>query len=176
MTSGGTGTDVSDTRGKDQTRIKKLLKARGVKSSLVDSCRGLHALRILAIRHGVTLHDEEIEDELDVAGVASSPIDAEKLFRSIDLDGNGAPRGAQPFQCHDRAVPPAGVISASEFHKAMTGKRKHELRPLLEASGKSWKTVFARIDADKSERHLPSTMRCSAEAMIVVCVKAKPSR
>jgi len=41
-----------------------------------------------------------------------------------------------------------GVVSAAEFHRGMTGKRKVELRKLLSAEGKSWKVVLAKIDMD----------------------------
>merc|ERR1719253_179709 len=41
-----------------------------------------------------------------------------------------------------------GVVSAAEFRRAMTGKRKKELRALLNAERVGWKTVLKNIDAD----------------------------
>jgi hypothetical protein len=57
---------------------------------------------------------------------------AREIFSHIDLDGDG-------------------TITKSEFHKALTGRRKNEIRSLFDAKGLSWQDVFAKIDSDKNQ-------------------------
>ena len=51
------GTDVTDYTA-SYMRLKKLLKTRGIDTALVDSCSGVHQLKLLGIKQGV-LRDQQ---------------------------------------------------------------------------------------------------------------------
>jgi len=53
----------------------------------------------------------------------------EQLFDELDVDGDG-------------------LVSQSEFHRALTGRRKDRLRDMFGAQNLEWKTVFKNVDAD----------------------------
>ena len=52
-----------------------------------------------------------------------------------------------------------GSITAAEFHRGMCGRRKHELRELLERScpkGLDWQELLQLIDADHDGETCPA--------------------
>jgi len=53
----------------------------------------------------------------------------ESLFRALDSKGTG-------------------MISSSEFHRGMAGKRKQMLRGLLGGAGRDWQEILADIDTN----------------------------
>lgn len=73
---------------------------------------------------------KQMVDEAFGEGAFTTPESLRKLFDAIDTGATGR-------------------ISTSEFQKAMAGKRKHQLRPLLgSGTGEKWKEMLKRIDSN----------------------------
>eukprot|EP00656_Telonema_subtile_P027117 TRINITY_DN2911_c0_g1_i2.p1 TRINITY_DN2911_c0_g1~~TRINITY_DN2911_c0_g1_i2.p1 ORF type:complete len:216 (-),score=49.00 TRINITY_DN2911_c0_g1_i2:526-1173(-) len=67
-----------------------------------------------------------------VRGTSVQLMACEELFQQIDCDGDG-------------------TITKTEFHHALTGKRKQRLRQMFSSSGLDWRDVYGCLGADSNQ-------------------------
>jgi len=99
------GSDISETHAKYYMRLKKMLKQRGVAAAEVDSCDGLHELRILGIRVGVLSADRDLEEiSEDEADGEEVPLQR-TLSAAQKLKQHREPNKPAPNQVAEKAAP-----------------------------------------------------------------------
>jgi len=127
------GSDITDQEAKSYMKLKKLLKARGVNAKLVDSCYGVHAIRLLGIKQGVLKAgaDDELPDDSEPDEAAdAAPPPAPPAPVSSDL-----PMYYRNAISDDPKL--AGVSSMAELHDRM----RQLSAEIVDPDGSFWKQL-----------------------------------